>query len=36
MKVKDHNHITGKCRGPMHQECNLNLSLNQKNPCWVS
>ena len=27
VKVKDLNHITGKYRGPAHQECNLNLSL---------
>ena len=28
VKVKDHNHITGKYWGSAHQECNLNLSLN--------
>ena len=26
MKVKDHNHISGKYQGSMHQECNLNLT----------
>ena len=35
VKVKDHNHVTGKYRGSVRQECNLNLSLTKKNPCCV-
>ena len=37
VKVKDHNHITGKYRGSTHQEGNLNLSLSkQKSPlCFI-
>ena len=30
MKVKDHDHVTGKYPGSAHQECNLNLSLSKK------
>ena len=30
VKVKDHDHVTTKCRGPAHQECSLNLSLSKK------
>ena len=30
VKVKDHDHVTTKCRGPTHQECSLNLSLSKK------
>ena len=25
-KVRDHNHLTGKYRGPAHQDCNLNFT----------
>ena len=28
--VRDHDHITGKYRGPAHNECNLKLRLNPK------
>ena len=30
VKVKDHDHITGKCPEYSHQDCNLNLSLSKK------
>ena len=31
MKLKDHDHNTGKYQGAAHQECsNLNLSLRKK------
>ena len=30
VKVKDHDHVTGKYPGSAHQECNLNLSLSKK------
>ena len=29
VKVKDHEHITGKYRGYAHQDCNLNFSLSK-------
>ena len=29
VKVKDHNHLTGKYRGSVHQVCNFNLSLSK-------
>ena len=32
MKVKDHDHITGKYQQTMHQECNLNLILTKTSP----
>ena len=32
MKVKDHDHVTGKYRGSAYQGCNLNLSLSKKVP----
>lgn len=32
VKLKDHDHSTGKYQGDAHQECcNLNLSLRKKN-----
>ena len=34
VKVKDQNHIT-RYQGSAHQKCNLNLSLNKKNPCCI-
>ena len=34
--MKDHDHVTGKYRGSVHQECNLNRSLSKKDPCFVS
>ena len=36
VKIKDHDHITGKYQGSAHQQCNLHLSLSKKNPCCVS
>ena len=30
VKVKDHDHITGKCPEYSHQDCNLNRSLSKK------
>ena len=32
VKVRDHCHITGKCRGSAHRNCNINLKLNHKIP----
>ena len=29
-KVRDHCHITGKCRGAAHWDCNINLKLTKK------
>ena len=29
-RVRDHCHITGECRCPLHNECNLNYSINPK------
>ena len=31
-KVRDHCHFTGKCRGSVHGDCNINLKLNNKLP----
>ena len=28
IQVRDHCHITGKCRGSAHQDCNLKLRIN--------
>ena len=32
VKVRDHCHITGKCRVSAHRYCNINLKLNHKIP----
>ena len=32
IKVKDHCHIAGKCRGSAHRDCNINVKLNHKIP----
>ena len=32
VKVRDHCHIIGKCRGSAHRDCNINLNLNKKVP----
>ena len=32
VKVRDHCHITRKCRGSAHRDCNINLKLNHKIP----
>ena len=29
-KVRDRSHVSGKCRGSAHRDCNINLTLNQK------
>ena len=38
-RVRDHCHITGKYRGSVHQECNLQLRVNpcrkNKNTCYI-
>ena len=31
-EVRDHCHITWRCRCPAHRDCNTNLKLNQKIP----
>ena len=31
-KVRDHCHITGKCRGAAHCSCNINLKVSKKVP----
>ena len=31
-KIRDHCHITGKCRGSAHRNCNINAKLNHKIP----
>ena len=31
-KVRDHDHITGKYRGPAHWSCNINLKLAKNVP----
>ena len=30
VKVRDHCHITGKYRGSVHRDCNINVKLNYK------
>ena len=30
VKVRDHCHITGKYRGSVHRDCNINVNLNHK------
>ena len=32
VKVRDHCHITGKCKGSAQTDCNINLKLNHKIP----
>ena len=32
VKVRDHYHITGKYRGSLHRDCNINIKLNRKIP----
>ena len=32
VKVRDHCHITGKCRGSAHKDCNIKVKLNHKIP----
>ena len=37
VKVRDHCHLTGKYRGPAHQDCNLNYRINPDKvqiPCF--
>ena len=29
-KLRDHFHITGKCRGPAHWKCNINMKISKK------
>ena len=31
-KVKDHCHVTGKCRASAHWSCNINIKLSKKVP----
>ena len=31
-KVRNHDHITGKCRNSAHSDCNINLKLTKKVP----
>ena len=31
-KVRDHFHVTGKCRDSAHWNCNINLKLSKKIP----
>ena len=31
VRVRDHCHITGKYRGPAHQDCSLKLLIDPKN-----
>ena len=31
-KVRDHCHITGKCRGASHWSCNINVKMSKKIP----
>ena len=31
-KVGDHDHVTGKYKGPAHWNCNINLKLSKKVP----
>ena len=32
VKVRDHCHITGKCRGSAHRDCNIKVKFNHKTP----
>ena len=32
VKVRDHCHITGECRGSAYSDWNINLKLNHKVP----
>ena len=32
IKVRDHCHIIGKCRGSAHRDCNINVKLSHKIP----
>ena len=35
-RVRDHRHITGKCRGSAYSDCNINIQLTKKNSCNTS
>ena len=35
IKVRDHCHITEKCRGSSPRNCNTNLKLNHKIPTFI-
>ena len=32
VKIRDHCHISGKYRGSLHRDCNINVRLNHKIP----
>ena len=32
IRARDHCHVTGKCRGSAHQDCNINYRLTDKIP----
>ena len=36
IKVKDHDHVTGKYRGSSHKNCNINLRITKKVPDLIS
>ena len=36
VKVRDHCHITGKCRGSVHRNCSISLKVKSQNSYFTT